>query len=269
MIKENPLVTVIIPTYNRPELVQRAVKSVQEQTYSNIEIIVIDDASEKDIFNSLEGYENIRVLRNEVNKGGCFSRNRGIKEARGEYINFLDDDDILYPEKIEKQISCFQNSSDSDLGMVTAHALDKRSGVEQKKYNRVEGNIYKDLLSSYAVSGIETMLFKKSALERINGFDEQIASSQEYDLLIRFAEYYTVDYVDEILSQEFRSINQISLNFDKKKSGAKYLYKKHKNRFKSQGLYFWLKMKLKFNFLYVRFFVGKHFGEKAYRLLMR
>lgn len=269
MLKKKPLVTVIIPTHNRPELVRRAVESVQKQTYPNIEIIVVDDASKIDIRKSLKSDTNIRVLRNKKNKGGCFSRNWGIREAKGNYINFLDDDDILYPEKIKKQITCFINSVDSDLGMVTAHALDARSGMEENKYNRVKGNIYKVLLSSYAVSGIETMLFKKAALQRIGGFDEQIASSQEYDLLIRFAEYYTVDYVDEILSHEFRSVNQISLDFDKKRSGAKYLYKKHDSRYKAQGFFFWLQMKLKLKLLFTRFFVGKCFGEKAYRLLIR
>ena len=152
--------------------------------------------------------------------------------------------------------------------MVTSHALDERSGTEIKKLNRVKGDIYQNLLSSYVVSGIETMLFKAEAIKKIEGFDENIPSSQEYDLLIRFSEHYMVDYVDEVLSKEFRSVNQISLNFDKKIKGATYLYNKHGHRYKSQGFLFWLKMKTKLRYLVFRFYVGKLFGEKVYRLLM-
>ncbi|MAO65623.1 MAG: glycosyl transferase [Balneola sp.] len=263
-----PLVSVIIPTHNRLDLVRRAVDSVLNQTYPNIEIIVVDDASELNVQNHLPKEPNIQVLRNEVNKGGCFSRNQGIKKAKGIYINFLDDDDIFFPEKISKQVECFKESADPKLGMVTSHALDERSGKLIRKFNRVQGNIYRDLLSYYAVSGIETMLFKAETIQKINGFDEQIPSSQEYDLLIRFSEYYTVDYVDEVLSKEFRSINQISLNFEKKMRGTKYLYQKHDSRFKEQGLLFWLKMKIKLRYLMFRFFVGKLFGEKWYRKLL-
>lgn len=263
-----PLVSVIIPTHNRPDLVNRAVDSVLEQTYPNVEIIVIDDASEEKAQDYLHSVPTLKVLRNEKNKGGCFSRNRGIDEARGVYINFLDDDDVLFPEKIRKQVECFQKSLDSRLGMVTCHVLDERSGKEIKKYNRVKGNIYHDLISYYAVSGIETMLFKTEAVKKINGFDEQIPSSQEYDLLIRFAEYYTVDFVDEVLSKEFRSVNQISLNFDKKIKGAKYLFEKHNERYKSQGFLFWLKMRVKLGYLIFRFYMGKIFGERVYRKLV-
>jgi glycosyltransferase involved in cell wall biosynthesis len=244
------------------------VDSVLKQTYSNIEVIVVDDASDEDIRKHLPERSNVKVLRNKENRGGCFSRNRGIKESNGAYINFLDDDDIMLPEKISKQVGCFINTSDPKLGMVTSHALDQRSGKEIQKYNRVKGDVYEELLSSYAVSGIETMLFKAEAIRRINGFDEHLPSSQEYDLLIRFAEYYTVDYVDEILSKEFRSINQISLNFDKKVRGTKYLYQKHDDRYKSQGFAFWFKMKIKLKYLIFRFYVGKFFGESVYRLLL-
>lgn len=267
-MNDRPLVSVIIPTYNRTDLVRRAVKSVLKQSYKNIEIIVVDDASEKDIESSVCELGEVRYFKNEENRGPCYSRNFGIKVSNGKYINFLDDDDILFPDKIEKQVGLFEESKDKMLGMVTCHARDERSGKEMVKYNKVKGNIYKELLYSFVVSGIETMLFKKNAVEKVGGYDENLQSSQEYDLLIRIAEFYTVDYVDEVLSQEFRSVNQISTNFRKKINGARYLYKKHDHRFKKQGILFYLKMKFKLLILLIRFYVGHYFGEKAYRILL-
>ncbi len=269
MAQISGLISVVIPSYNRPERLIRAVNSVLEQTYKNLEVIIIDDASDNKIhLRDLENSERVRVLYNDVNRGPCYSRNRGISEARGEYINFLDDDDILFSDKLEKQVKFFNDSKNQKLGMVTAHAIDERSGEVVEKYNRVQGNIYTSLLKSYAVSGIETMLFKTSIIKSLGGFDIELESSQEYDLLIRFAENHEVDYVDEILSKEFRSENQINTNFAKKISGAKYLFKKHDCRFRDKGLIFWFRSRVKLKILILRFYIGKIFGEKAYRLLL-
>jgi glycosyltransferase involved in cell wall biosynthesis len=264
-----PEVSVIIPSFNRPELVERAVESVINQTLSDIEIIVVDDCSDVDLVTLLTGYKNLKVLRNDRNRGGCYSRNRGISEAKGKYLNFLDDDDILYPEKLEKQLKCFNRSSIPNLGMVTCNVEDGRSGDIIIKKNEVRGNIYKEVLEKFAVSGIESMLFRADYVKEIGGFDEKLQSSQEYDLLIRFTEKYSVDFVDEILTKEFRSVNQISTNFDKKIQGAKYLYQKHDSRYRSIGVFFWLKMRIKLQLLLLRCYSGKLFGEKFYRRLIR
>jgi len=264
---KSPLVTIIIPTFNRPVPLKRALKSALNQTYGNVEITVINDCPELSLNTLEKEFSSVRFLNNKKNKGACYSRNRGLNIAKGEYVNFLDDDDELYPKKIELQVKKFLNSNDPRLGMVTAHALDLRSGVKKIKKNSVSGDMYRKLLSSYAISGTESMLFKKSSLLEIGGFDENLQSSQEYDLLIRFAEKFTVDFVDEILSRENRSTGQISLNFDKKIQGAKYLYKKHDSRFRSEGFLLWLCNRIKVKVLLARYYVGKWFGEKTYRMM--
>lgn len=268
MLKTEPLVSIIIPTYNRPDFLKKAIESAKAQSYQQIEIIIVDDASDINVADQINESENITFLRNKENRGGGYSRNRGLKNARGQYINFLDDDDILYKDKITKQLKVFKNSSDPNLGMVTCHALDKRSGAELIKYNRVRGDVYRKVLSSYAVFGTETMLFKRSCLMEINGFDEALESSQEYDVMIRFAEKHTVDYVDEVLTEKYRSRDQISMDFNKKFNGARHLFVKHSYRFWDQGVVFWMVAMLKYLILYARFGIGKLFGEKIYRILM-
>lgn len=264
-----PKVSIIIPTFNRPELLRRAMKSALNQTYSNVEVIVIDDHPESNQENLKKEFPSVRFYQNSENMGGCYSRNRGIEESEGEYVNFLDDDDELSPDKVSMQIKKFRESQAEDLGFVTAHAEDFRSGKKIIKNNSVSGNVYRQLLSGYAIAGIETMLIRKKCLMEVGGFDKNLQSSQEYDLMIRLAEKYRVDFVDEILSRQHRSKDQISLNFDKKISGATYLFRKHDHRYREIGPLFWLKMRLKLRGLICRFYIGKLLGERAYRFTIR
>ena len=264
-----PKVSIIIPTYNRPEYLRRAIKSATSQSYPNIEVIVVDDHSDINLDAFRQEFPSVRFYQNSENMGGCYSRNRGIEESEGEYINFLDDDDELFVDKISMQMDKFIESQTEDLGFVTAHVEDFRSGTKIIKTNRVSGNVYRQLLCGYSISGIESMLIRKKCLIDVGVFDKNLQSSQEYDLMIRLAEKYRVDYVNEILSRENRSKDQISLNYDKKIAGAKYLFKKHDERYREVGTLFWLKMRLKLRGLICRFYIGKWFGEKAYRLTIR
>jgi len=265
----SPLVSIVIPTYNRPGLVVRAVESALNQTYENIEIIVVDDGSELNLASFEERYPTVRFLKNDTNRGACFSRNRGLKIANGEYINFLDDDDELFPEKIELQIEKFHKSEIPNLGMVTCHLLDCRSGNKKVVANKVRGNVYMKMLSGFAVAGTEAMLFKASVFDEIDGFDESLESSQEYDLFIRVSEKFNIDYVDKVLTRKNRSTDQISLNFDKKIQGARVLFRKYERSYRGIGYLFWLKMRLKLYGLIGRFMIGKLFGEKAYRFTIK
>ena len=110
----NDKVSIIIPTYKRSDLLERAIKSVINQTYKNIEIIVVDD----NVNNSKEHLQNLKIIekypqiiyiKNKKNLGGGLTRNVGIKASTGEYIAFLDDDDEFYPTKIEKQYQLYKS----------------------------------------------------------------------------------------------------------------------------------------------------------------
>lgn len=263
-----PLVSIIIPTYNRPDFLKKTLDSALSQTYVNIEIIVVDDCSELNLEAFSNQFPSVKFLKNDSNRGACYSRNRGLKLANGDYVNFLDDDDELFPEKIELQIEKFKSSKDPKLGMITCHSVDYRSGEKKVIYNRVRGNIYQGILAEYIVAGTETMLFKASVFDEVEGFDEGLESSQEYDLFIRACEKYHINYVDKILTQRNRSRDQISLNFDKKIQGARALFNKHNWRYKQQGILYWIKMRIKLRLLLLRFYIGKLFGEKVYRRLL-
>src|SRR4030042_5052103 len=110
-----PTVSIIIPTYNRAHLVMRAINSVLDQSFQDFEIIIVDDASRDNTEKMVSGIRDKRIfyIRHEKNRGGSAARNTGIKQARGEYIAFLDSDDEWLPEKLEKQLKVLEQYTNS------------------------------------------------------------------------------------------------------------------------------------------------------------
>lgn len=256
-----PLVSIIIPSYNRPHYLRRALKSALNQTYQNIEIIVIDDNSTKDLYSIVQDFNDKRLsyYRNEENKGATYSRNKGIDLSKGEFINFLDDDDKLYPQKIELQINKFRDSSVKNLGVVVCDVEYKRRDIHQVKRNHLKGNIYRNLLRSYAIYGIHSMLIKSKYVVK---FDTNLKSNQEYDLAIRLAKRCNFDYVPQTLAQVFHSPDQISFNFAKKIEGTRYLFKKYSHEFLKYGVLFYGYNWLRFKFLLLKYYIYLYFGDK-------
>ncbi|MFT4326793.1 MAG: glycosyltransferase family 2 protein [Candidatus Woesearchaeota archaeon] len=263
-MKQKPLVSIIIPTHNRASFISRAITAALEQSYSNIEVIVVDDCSSDNTKDVVLGFSNTKVIyfRNKQNKGGPYSRNRGLSHAKGDYIMFLDDDDSLHPDKITLQVEKFESSKVKNLGVVTCDVSYKRSDIASVRKNRLQGIIYKQLLRSYCVFGTETMLIKKTCFDVIKGFDIKLASNQEYDLAIRLAQHFSFDYVPRVLTYKYESTDQISFNFTKKLNGTRYLYKKHLSAFKEQGVYGY--NFFRFRYLFFKYSVGKYCGRRVY-----
>ncbi|MFT4250444.1 MAG: glycosyltransferase family 2 protein [Candidatus Woesearchaeota archaeon] len=261
---KQPLVSIIIPTYNRAELVTRAIQSALKQTHKNIEIIVIDDCSTDNTEQAIKQIKDKRVQykKNKRNSGAPTSRNNGLAQAKGEYINFLDDDDEIHPKKIELQLKKFNTTKIDRLGVVTCDVEYKRADIQEIKKNRKKGNIYKQLLTSYCVYGTETMLIRTQAAKEINGFDTRLESNQEYDLAIQLAKKYSFDYIPKVLTTKYETTGQISFNFNKKINGTKTLYNKYKQEYKTNGVYMY--NFLRFSYLLIKYRIGKYLGKNMY-----
>lgn len=228
-MKKQPLVTVYIPTYNRLELLKRAVESVLNQDYKNIELIVVDDGSNDgtvEYLNELsKQHKNFRFFVNEVNSGACVSRNKAIWAASGEFITGLDDDD----EFSKDRISTFLNTPELDsYSYLCSRTLICR---EKKKYigSRKTGTINKhDLLNKNIVGN--QVFTKTTGLRAINGFDEIFPAWQDYDtwlrLTLKFGPGYKIKKPTYItyISQQIDSIT----NNTKKDIGYKHFVAKHK-----------------------------------------
>lgn len=267
----NPTVSIIIPTRNRSELVSRAIRSALDQTYPEIEVIVVDDGSDEAHLNRLMQIQSPRLTihKNEQNQGGPYSRNKGWMSCKGEYVIFLDDDDELHPCKVESQLNKFRDVDTDRVGVITSHALDYRSGNREIKYNRVRGTLYPKILRSYEIHGIETMMIKKEILSLAGGFDTALVANQEYDLMVRLSLLCEFDYVDEILSTEHRSEHQIHRNYVRKFKAAGQLFRRHHTLWIQHGLSTLLYNYLRYLYLFIRYAIGAVFGENVYRLIER
>lgn len=198
------LISVVITTHNRCDLLKKTIDSVLSQTYKNIEVVVVDDASDDDTRNLCSEYGDtlsyIFIPENE-SKGGNHARNVGIERSKGDYVAFCDDDDIWLPEKLEKQYNLIVSSS-VDLvycGMFIHTITDDGETMETKILDpRNKGMIPQRILYEIPCT-TSTILLKRRVLDDVGLFDEHLKYWQEYDLMIRICQIYEIDYVDECL----------------------------------------------------------------------
>ena len=198
-----PKVSVIIPTHNRAHFLRDAISSVLSQTFQDVEIIVVDDASTDNTSEVVAAFndERIRFLRHDTNKGGSAARNTGILASKCDYIAFLDDDDEWLPDKLRKQMEILLASPPEVGGVYTGCLdVDKASGkVIRQRIPTKRGNLSHELVIENCVGGTSTMLLKKVCLEHVGLFDESLPRSQDYDLWIRISQEFLFECVQEPL----------------------------------------------------------------------
>lgn len=196
-----PLFSVIIPTHNRADLLVRAVKSVLVQTEPNFEVIVVDDASTDNTPSVVAAMsdERIRYIRHEKGLGSAGARNAGIREARGEFVAFLDDDDEWMAGKLAMQVDHFRRHPGADLGVVVCGSRVLKGNRVTEQIPRPRGWVYEELLAFRCHTTTGTILVRRSCFDRVGGFDEAFPAFEEWDLLLRLSQEYTFDYVDQPL----------------------------------------------------------------------
>jgi glycosyltransferase involved in cell wall biosynthesis len=191
-----PLVSVIIPTYNRAELVQKAVASVEAQTFGDFEILVIDDGSTDDTPEALASREGVRVLRHNCRRGVAAARNLGIASAKGEWLAFLDSDDLWLTDKLARQMAYLKERP--DLLLCQTDEVWVRNGVRVNKpvsHRKVAGKIFLPSLERCMVSPSAVVLHRR-LLSDHGGFDEDLPAAEDYDLWLRLAWRYEVGLVE-------------------------------------------------------------------------
>ena len=205
-------VSVIIPTYNRAKKVCHAVSSVLDQTFTDFEIIVIDDASTDDTNERLRQYSNrIKVISHSENKGVSAARNSGINNAKGKYIALLDSDDYWLPEKLRIQIDFFNDNPDALICQARELWIRKGKRVNPaKKHLKPSGNIFIPSLKLCLVSP-SAVMFRKSILDEVGMFDEEFPVCEDYDLWLRIAYKYPVYLIEQdLLVKEGGAPDQLS-----------------------------------------------------------
>ena len=194
-----PLVSVIIPTYNRGWVVKEAIDSVLDQDFSDYELIVVDDGSNDNTREILGAYGKAITVLQQSNRGVSAARNRGIAEAAGRLIAFLDSDDLWLPRKLSTQVKFFEENADSVINQTQEIWI--RNGVRvnpKKRHHKFSGMIFERSLALCLVSPSAVMI-KKSLFDAVGVFDENLPACEDYDLWLRISCRYPVHLVDSAL----------------------------------------------------------------------
>jgi glycosyltransferase involved in cell wall biosynthesis len=201
----DPLVSVIIPTLDRPEYLAAAVNSVLRQRAQDFEVLVVDDGSTADLRPVLEALDDgrIRYFRHESNRGEAAARNTGIVNARGAYLAFLDDDDEWLPDKLRLQLELFSRCPDTVGCVYGGHeAFRARDGqVVSRQIPTKRGDLSRELLQANVLGPPSTVVLTRACLDRVGPFDEAIGFGVDYDLWIRVAQIYHFDFVPDIVTR--------------------------------------------------------------------
>jgi glycosyltransferase involved in cell wall biosynthesis len=194
-----PLVTVIIPTYNRGWVVQEAIDSVLDQDFSDYELIVVDDGSNDNTREILGAYGKAITVLQQSNRGVSAARNRGIAEAAGRLIAFLDSDDLWLPRKLTTQVKFFEENADAVINQTQEIWIRNGARVNPKrKHHKFSGMIFERSLALCLVSPSAVMI-KKSLFDAVGVFDENLPACEDYDLWLRISCRYPVHLVDSAL----------------------------------------------------------------------
>lgn len=204
---QRPLVSIIIPTYKRPQMLKRAIDSVLSQTYEAIEAIVVDDndpetTARKEteaVLSQVKSDRRVRYIQHTRNMNGSAARNTGIKMAQGDYIAFLDDDDEFMPSKVELQVKRLQEL-DGSWGACYTHYIRKSNrryldrGIERREgvltTDILEGNLY--------ISAGSNLLVRKEVVDRMGGFNEDFKRRQDLEFLVRLSQVTKIACVPEV-----------------------------------------------------------------------
>lgn len=210
-----PLVSVIIPTYNSGPYITEALMSVFGQTYKNFEIIVVDDGSTDETKNNLHSFINGVQCIYKDNAGPASARNLGIKKSKGEYIAFLDSDDIWLPEKLKLQLGLFSMLPEIELAHSDFTYFDDRGLEKKSEYSEIDkknfgGNVFYYLVRENFVR-TSSVVVKKETLKRVKLFDEELFMSEDYDLWLRITkEKRLVGYINKPLLKVRRHSNSVT-----------------------------------------------------------
>lgn len=194
-----PQISVVIPVYNRAQTIGRAIDSVLAQELLPEEIIVVDDGSTDNTPEALNSYlPKIQVVR-QGNRGVSAARNRGVAEAHGKWIAFLDSDDEWMPDKLQKQIAFIEQHPISRILQTEERWIRNNMHVNPgKKYSKKSGNIFKYCLKTCIV-GPSTVICESTLLTEMGGFDENLPVCEDYDLWLRIAAKYPIPLIHETL----------------------------------------------------------------------
>jgi len=246
-----PTVSIVIPTYNRAETVQRAIESVLRQTWRDFELLIVDDCSTDSTIGEVQRIDDtrIRIVSTEKNMGPSGARNVGICESNGKWIAFQDSDDEWLPEKLDLQMKRLQDIGANHVaaycGMIAVghpNAEELRSTRSSRTRTlylphaskpKVEGHILKALLTASLVS-TQTLVCRRDVLSTIGGFDEGLPALVDWECMLRLAQHGTFAFVDSPLVIQYLTNNSVTRERWRRVKARHQIVEKHYDLMKDE-----------------------------------
>jgi glycosyltransferase involved in cell wall biosynthesis len=232
-----PAVSVVIPTYNRADVLQRAINSVLNQTFTDFELIIVDDYSADNTEKVVDKYDDERIsyIRFNENCGANAARNTGIKASNGDYVSFLDSDDEFHVKHLESVVSDLKDIDTSCAGAFTAfkHVHD---GSVVTISGAPDGLITQEqLIATNVVGGFSTVTLRSEVFKEVGPLDEEMPSAQDIEYFIRVLEQYSMLGIDRPLVTYYRDGERISDDLDSRIAGQRRLIEKHGDKLSRAG----------------------------------
>ena len=203
MKNSKPIVSVIIPTFNRANLLISAIKSVLNQTIEDFELIIVDDASTDDTQQKVAAIDDprIRYILQEKNLGECGTRNTGLGAVQGQYIAFLDSDDEWLPNKLEKQLNMFKSAPD-EVGVVYSwlKVINDQGAIVRMRKPAINGDVQDFLLYKNLVGTPSTVMIKKECIEPDLQFDTNLRCCGDWDMWLQISKNFRFEVIPEPLA---------------------------------------------------------------------
>ena len=221
------MISVVIPTYNREKTIKRAIDSILNQTYKDIEIIIVDDCSKDNTEEIIKQYKDNRIkyIKLDKNSGACAARNKGIELAKGQYIAFQDSDDEWLLDKLEKQMAIFEK-----VKVDLVFCAFNRFGLgEDLTYPELpEGIVERKVLLEDSRISTQTLIGKKECFVNVK-FDPEMPRLQDYDITIRLSKKYSIYFVNEPLVNMYVQNDSISISKNKMIRAETIIFSKYKD----------------------------------------
>lgn len=226
---EPPSVSVILPTYDRTDVLGRAIESVLSQSYSDFELIVVDSSGDETQA-IVEGFDDDRIIYLYQEPAGLgAARNLGIEKAQAEFIALQDDDDVWHPEKLATQMEAFERAPE-EVGVVysTVRKIrgDDRWFVPGESFEPTDGDVQRALWRQNFVSP-QTAVVRKACFEAVGGFDERLPALEDWEMWLRISREFEFRHVDEPLVDAYISPDSLSTDHESVAESRDAIVRKH------------------------------------------
>jgi len=241
----SPLISIVIPTYKRPDSLKKAIDNVLKQKYTNWEIIVVDDngltsspsIKSEQIVRKFDQNIIIKYIKHDINRGACAARNTGILAARGRYVAFLDDDDAWEHNKLELQVSKMLANDSAGFCFCDLNQINLVNGHKQLvKFGFNDSDLFIQLLKKGTGICTSSLMVKKNLLLEVGLFDVNLPSYQDFDLLLKLSKVSKHIYIDTPLLDWNVSPKGISMNYESKYQGQKLILDKYNSYYSEKSM---------------------------------